>query len=144
MGIAISTKQAYSEVDEFLNIISAENRNKVPQYLRELFNKEKDESYIKGIRPDIPINKQELKEETLAIIALLNLEYWCQDEIERQRLKEVYERNDERNKQYLQLDFNPEQVFKAKEIVTSNVPSVKNKESKFKKMLNKLKIWLFK
>ena len=26
MGISVNTRQAYSEIDEFLNIISAENR----------------------------------------------------------------------------------------------------------------------
>ena len=35
------------------------------------------------------IENQKLKEETLGIIALLNLQYWCEDENEKKRLKEV-------------------------------------------------------
>ena len=75
MGVSINTRQAYSEVDEFLGLISNENRNKLPQKLRDFFKEEKDINYIKGINPNIPIKNQELKEETLGIIALLNLQY---------------------------------------------------------------------
>ena len=41
MGISINTRQAYSEIDEFLMLLSVEQRNKVPQKLRELFKQEK-------------------------------------------------------------------------------------------------------
>ena len=87
MGISINTRQAYSEIDEFLGLLSIDQRNMIPQKLRELFSREKDKEYIKGIDPTIPIKEQNLKEETLGLIALLNLEYWCQDELERERLK---------------------------------------------------------
>ncbi len=144
MGISINTRQAYSEIDEFLNIISVENKNKVPEYLRELFNKEKDENYIKGINPNIPIKEQALKEETLAIIAWLNLEYWCQDENEKKRLREIYAKNEERYNELLQIAFNPNDVFKPKEQVKENVPIVKTEESKIKRIINKLKRIFFK
>ena len=144
MGISINTRQAYSEVDEFLNVIGAWNRNKVPEYLREFFNKEKDENYIKGINPNIPIKNQELKEETLAIIAWLNLEYWCQDENEKERLREVYATNEKRYNELLQIDFNSDAIFKPKEQVKENIPIVKTKESKIKRIINKLKNIFFK
>lgn len=37
MSISIKTRQAYSEIDEFLRLLSNEQRNKIPQKLRELF-----------------------------------------------------------------------------------------------------------
>ena len=139
MVISINTRQAYSEVDEFLDIISAENREKVPKYLREFFNKEKDETYIKRIIPSIPIKKQNLKEETLAIIAWLNLEYWCQDKDEKKRLKEVYENNEKKYNELVQVEFSPNEVFKQKEHIIANIPIVKKKESKIKRAIVKLK-----
>ena len=36
MSISISTRQAYSEVDEFLELLSDEQINKIPQKLREV------------------------------------------------------------------------------------------------------------
>ena len=143
MGISINTRQAYSEIDEFLNIISVENKNKVPEYLRELFKKEKDENYIKGIVPSIPIKEQALKEETLAIIAWLNLEYWCQDENEKKRLIEIYAKNEGRYNELLHIAFNPDDVFKPKEQVKENIPIAKKEEPKIKEIINKLKKLFF-
>ena len=37
MNISISTRQAYSEIDEFLDLLSPEKRNKIPQKLQQLF-----------------------------------------------------------------------------------------------------------
>lgn len=112
MGVSINTRQAYSEVDEFLGLISNEHRNKIPKKLREFFREEKDTNYIKGINPNVPIKNQKLKEETLGIIALLNLQYWCEDENEKKRLKEVYAKNEKRYQEYLQVQFIQMKFFK--------------------------------
>lgn len=111
MSISISTRMAYTEVDTFLELLDAEDREKIPKNLRELFKREKDKGYIKYIDSNIPISKQNLKEETLAIIALLNLKYWCDDEIEKERLKKIYEENEikynrEINDNQVGFDFN--------------------------------------
>lgn len=55
MGVSINTRQAYSEIDEFLELLSDEQRNKIPKKLREFFREEKDQTYKKGINPKIPI-----------------------------------------------------------------------------------------
>ena len=60
MEINVQTKQAYSEIDEFLDLLDEKKRNEVPSKLREFFKKEKDESYSKGINPNIPIKEQNL------------------------------------------------------------------------------------
>ena len=92
MGVSINTSQAYSEIDEFLSLLTKEQINKIPLKLREFFKEEKDKEYKKQIDSEIPIKDQNLKSETLAIIAMLNLQYWCEDEQEKERLKKVYGR----------------------------------------------------
>ena len=139
MGVSINTRQAYSEVDEFLGLISNEHRNKIPKKLREFFREEKDTNYIKGINPNVPIKNQKLKEETLGNIALLNLQYWCEDENEKKRLKEVYAKNEKRYQEYLQVQFNPNEIFKKKEHIKESVSIVEYKESIIKKLINKIK-----
>lgn len=141
MGVSINTRQAYSEVDEFLGLISNEHRNKIPKKLREFFREEKDTNYIKGINPNVPIKNQKLKEETLGIIALLNLQYWCEDENEKKRLKEVYAKNEKRYQEYLQVQFNPNEIFKKKEPTQESLSIVEYKESIIKKLVNKIKIY---
>ena len=139
MGVSINTRQAYSEVDEFLGLISNEHRNKIPKKLREFFREEKDTNYKKGINPNVPIKNQKLKEETLGIIALLNLQYWCEDENEKKRLKEVYAKNEKRYQEYLQVQFNPNEIFKKKEPTQESLSIVEYKESIIKKLVNKIK-----
>lgn len=129
MGVSINTRKAYSEIDEFLGLLSDEQRNKIPKKLREFFKEEKDVNYIKGINPQVPIKKQELKEETLGIIALLNLQYWCEDENEKQRLKEVYAKNEKVYQEMLQLAFNPDDIFKKKtQTIEKEEEGVENKQ----------------
>jgi transcriptional regulator with PAS, ATPase and Fis domain len=140
MGVSINTRKAYSEIDEFLGLLSDEQRNKIPQKLREFFKEEKDTTYIKGINPEVPIKNQDLKEETLGIIALLNLQYWCEDEAEKQRLKNVYSKNEEIYQEMLQEKFNPNDIFKKKDIITEEkeetqcLQMVEYKEPLFKRI----------
>ena len=143
MGISINTRQAYSEIDEFLGLISSEHRNKIPQKLRNFFREEKDTNYIKGINPNIPIKQQELKEETLGIIALLNLKYWCEDENEKRRLKEIYAKNEKIYQEYLQMQYNPNEIFKKKEPIKEKLSMVEYKETIIKRIINKIKKMFF-
>lgn len=144
MEISINTRQAYSEINEFLGLLNDEQRNKVPQKLRDLFLKERDDTYIKNINPRIPIKDQNLKEETLALIALLNLQYWCEDEAEKQRLRNVYSKNEEVYQEMLREKFNPNDIFKKKNIgkeekkEVQNLQMVEYKKPLFKKLLTKL------
>ncbi len=91
--ISKRTRIAYSEIDAFLDLLDDETRNKVPYKLLELFKREKDKEYVKYIDPDIPIKDQNLQKETIDIIAFLHLNYWCEDENEKQRLIKVYKEN---------------------------------------------------
>lgn len=147
MGISQTTRQAYSEIDEFLSLLTDEKREQIPVKLREFFKEEKDKNYTKGIKLDIPVKDQNFKEETLAIIALLNLEYWCQDEEEKEKLRKIYDNNEKIYKEMLQVEFKPDDVFKKKNVVIENenneqvapVSMVEYKESVFKRVLNKIK-----
>lgn len=118
MSIMIKTRQAYSEIDEFLGLLSEEQRNEIPKKLRDFFKEEKDQEYFKNIDKDIPIKDQNLKEETLAIIALLNLQYWCKDEEEKKRLQEIYAQNEKEYQDILYEKYNPNDIFKKKEETT--------------------------
>ena len=42
MSVSIKTRQAYSEIDEFLGLLTEEQRNEIPKKLREFFKEEKD------------------------------------------------------------------------------------------------------
>ena len=115
MGLSISTRQAYTEIDTFIELLDEYNRNKIPKKLREYFKSEKDINYIKNINPNQPIKEQNLKEETLALIAMLNLQYWCEDESEKQKFKSIYEENEKKYQAELREKYNPDNIFKNKQ-----------------------------
>ena len=146
MSIMIKTRQAYSEIDEFLGLLSEEQRNEIPKKLRDFFKEEKDQEYFKNIDKDISIKDQNLKEETLAIIALLNLQYWCKDEEEKKRLQEIYAQNEKEKQDMLYEKYNPNDIFKKKEGTTiennneikEKMQMVEYKEPVFKRIINKI------
>lgn len=146
MSIMTKTRQAYSEIDEFLGLLSEEQRNEIPKKLRDFFKEEKDQEYFKNIDKDISIKDQNLKEETLAIIALLNLQYWCKDEEEKKRLQEIYAQNEKEYQDMLYEKYNPNDIFKKKEGTTiennneikEKMQMVEYKDSVFKRIINKI------
>lgn len=146
MSVSMQTRQAYSEIDEFLRLLSEKKRNEIPKKLREFFKEEKDKEYFKNIDINIPIKDQNLRKETLAIIALLNLQYWCKDETEKKRLQAIYAQNEKEYQDMLYEKYNPNDIFKKKdEIITENnietkenMQMVEYKEPIFKKIINKI------
>lgn len=117
MSISTKTRQAYSEIDEFISLLTIEEQNEIPKKLREFFKEQKDSKYVKNINPNVPIKKQNLLEETLALIAMLNLQYWCKDENEKKRLKSVYAENERKYQDELREKYNPDNLFKNKQRV---------------------------
>ena len=154
--LSVNTRQAYTEIDNFIELLDEYNRNKVPKKLREFFKREKDNTYTKIIDPNIPIKEQNLKEETLALIAMLNLQYWCEDEEEKQRLKKIYSDNEIKHQQKLREMYNPEDVFKTKqkqeqieneissEEIKENVSMVEYKKETFTEKIKKFFAKIFK
>ena len=151
MELSINTRQAYSEVDEFLGLVTEEEKNQIPKKLRDFFREEKDINYHKNINPNIPIKEQNLKEETLAIIALLMIQYWYKDESKKQKLLEVLDENERKYQEALKEKYNPDKIFNNKndnnafddtvpenEEISVGMQIVEYKEPIFKRIVNKI------
>ena len=149
MELSINTRQAYSEIDEFLDLVTEEEKNQIPKKLRDFFREEKDINYHKDINPDIPIKEQNLKEETLAIIALLMLQYWYKDESKKQKLLEVLNENERKYQEELREKYNPDNIFKnnkkentieinVDEDISIGMQIIEYKEPIFKRIINKI------
>lgn len=115
MSVSMKTRQAYSEIDEFIGLLTVNKQNEIPKKLRDFFKEQKDKEYVKNINPNIPIKEQNLLEETLALIAMLNLQYWCKDEQEKERLKNIYAENERKYQDELREKYNPDNLFKNKQ-----------------------------
>lgn len=140
--------KAYAEVDEILSFMEDVYIDKIPKKLRELFKNERLEDYKPNIDPKIPLDEQKLQKKTFSILAMLNLNYWCEDEKEKQDLIAIYAEND-RKKEELREKYNLDNLFKKKETeqkieepqknTAENTVLVEYKEEKFfKKLIKKI------
>ena len=80
---------AYSEVCTILNMLEDEYKERVPKNVMDFFEEERDKEYNPIIDVNIPLEKQNLKRKTLVLLAILNLNYWCDSEEEKQEKQEI-------------------------------------------------------
>ena len=111
--------KAYSEVYEILQLLDKVYVNKIPQKFLNLIEKEKDINYIPNIRPNIPLENQHLLEDTINILAMLKIDYWCSDENEKLELIKLFNDNERIYQDTLRQKYNADNLFKNIESLTS-------------------------
>ena len=136
MTISINTREAYAEVDNFIECLDSCDKNKVPESIRKYFKKEKSKNYNKIIDVYQPIKDQNLKDETLAIIAMLNLKYWCDDEEEKKRLMTIYSENEKKYQNELKEKYDIEKIFEER-----NNKKLENYQEKNLSKIKKESFW---
>ena len=92
-------KKAYAEVYQILNTIEIELSKKIPKELRDFFATQSDKYHVQGL--DYSIEDGKLLDETLAIIAFLNLKYWVNDPEEYDKLIKIYKENEEKIREFI-------------------------------------------
>lgn len=143
MELTAKNRKMFSELDEFLSLLSVEERNAIPEEEREFYKTEKDKEYVKSIDINKPLSEQNLMIETLSAIAVLNLKYWCKNEEEKNILKKKYYENEMKHQEVLREKYNPNNIFSntlEKENDRQIVSVEENaKDSLWIKIINKLK-----
>ena len=129
----IKTKEIYSEVYQVLNLLGNEYIDKLPNRLFNLLKEKRNVNYNPQYTEDIPLNKQNIKKESIAIIALIHLNYWCEDEKEKYELKQILKNNENKYQQELRNKYNPENI------VENQTSIIEYKEPLYKKFINKIK-----
>lgn len=138
----IKTKEIYSEVYQVLNLLGNEYIDRLPNSLFNMLKEKRDIDYNPQYIEDIPLNEQNIKKETLSIIALLHLNYWCENEKEKLELKQMLKNNENRYQQELRNKYNPDDIFKKhkqEKIIENQVSMIEYKESLFKRFISKIK-----
>ena len=134
--------KAYAEVYSILNFVDEYYVNKISSKFIEYIYHKKDDNYIPNIDMSIPLEEQELQEDTVNILAMIKYNYWCETEEEKQKLIDILNKNEEKYQLELREKYNPENIFKKPEVESQNQENmavVQYKESFFKKLINKIK-----
>lgn len=138
-------KIAYSEVLAIINLMEEKYKNKIPNSVLQIFKDEKKENYNPVINIEESFLNQNLQRETLVILAILNLNYWCENEQEKTDLLKEYAENDKIKEEKLRKMYNPDNMFKNKNTEriseNENKQLIEYKENMFKKIWNKIKIF---
>lgn len=136
---------AYAEIDEILNLLEDKYREKVPEKVRTFFKEEKMVDYKPTIDVNTPLIQQNLKRETIVLLAILNINYWCENEEEKQFFLNELAKNEEEKKR-LEEKYNPDNLFKNNNDVSpdkivgpQNISMVEyKKQGIFKRILDKI------
>lgn len=118
-------REAYVEVLEILKYMDKRDVAKIPLDLREFFERNASEEYEFLIDKSIPLEQHILKENTINILAMLNINYWCEDEKHKQELLRKYHENDIEKEEKLKSKYNTDNLFKKER----KIISVSNQEN---------------
>lgn len=137
----VETQKIYSELYQILNLLGDEYINKLPPSLFSMLKEKRDINYNPVYLEDIQLDKQNIKKETISIIVLLYLNYWCENEKEKAELNQLLKNNENKYQNEIRNKYNPDNLFKKhnKNIVQNELAIVNYKESKIKKFINKIK-----
>lgn len=105
---------ACSEVYCLLEILGDSYKNKLPIRFLEFINQNRKEEF------SLEINENEdeytnlkISKDGLVLISFLNLKYWVEDETEKQRLIEIYKKNDEKSEENINRYKDPDWLKKS-------------------------------
>ena len=123
-----------------------EYKEKIPKKLMKLFEENSAEDYEFHLDLTRPLQEQELNSKTLALLAMLNLNYWCETEEEKQELIKHYTENERKYQEELRKKYNTDNIFqknnkenKQEETTEEQVSLVEHRESVIRKLINKIK-----
>lgn len=137
------SKRVYSETYAILQLLQEEFLSKIPSNLIEILKTEKDDTYDVNINPNIPLEEQNLHPDTISLLAMLKVDYWCEDEKEKQELLEIFNKNEEEEQNDLRKQYNPDNLFenkKREDIKNENSQElIEYKETRFIRIINQIR-----
>ena len=141
----VQTQEIYSEVYSILNLLGESYIKKLPVSLFYMIKEEKRQDYNPKYDSKINLEQQNMKRETLSMIALFHLNYWCNSDEEKNELKTLFKTNEEKHQAEIREKYNPDNLFKKRStqqeeyVVTKEVAMVEYKEPFLKRIFNKIK-----
>ena len=141
-------RKAYTEVSKVLSYMDPRYVEMIPQKFKTLLENEKILDYTPYIDLNLPLAKQNFQRETFIILAILNLNYWCESKERKKILIAIYAENDKKREKAIKEKYNPDNLFKSKKNINNQIVKksqeeislIKYKEKNFiLKLIDKIK-----
>lgn len=127
--------QVYSEVYALIKLAGKDYENMLPDKVMKIIDIKRDRNYTPIYSIDIPLEKQNIQKDSLAMLANIEYNYWCKTENEkRQFLNELKQIDIDSEKKLREL-YNPDNIFRKNNQSTQNnteeVAMIEVKEEKW-------------
>ena len=138
--VGVNIKEIYSEVYSILDLLGDKYIKRLPKNLYNLIKNEKLNTYNPKYDISIPLDEQNIKKDSLSMSALFHLNYWCESDIDKKELREIFDKNEKCYQEEIREKYNPDNIFKKNEQPKENaVAMIEYKESIMTKIINKIK-----
>ena len=141
-------ENAYTEVNCILELLGEQYIKKVPQKVLDVIYSNKNENYKFDLNLKNEISKINISRNALIIISILNLKYWEENDSEKLKLKNVYDKNEQvyqakinryKNDNWLNKDIEKTSTVKETNLIVMEDNTIWNKIKMFiKKSAKKL------
>lgn len=137
-----SYAKAYTEVLEIISHFSKEEYSKIPERKIKYFKENMDKNYIYTINPEKDLSMQYISKEANAILISLFRDYFA-TESQKERLKELLNKNQEVSDENKRKKYNPDDIFHKEKIDNNRkndeIQILEIKESFFSKFIQFIK-----
>ena len=110
----LKTKEIYSEVYEILILLGDSFINRLPKELFDIVKREKSNSYKPKYDISCCLETQNIQRQSIAMLALFYLNYWCESEEEKNMLRKIFKDNEIKYQEELKGKYNCDNIFKKK------------------------------
>lgn len=140
---------AFAEVIQVLKYFDREYVMKIPIEILQYFKEHQKKGFVINIDKDDIFNKNNISRDGLALLACLDLKYWCTEE-EKDNMKKIYIENEIKYQEELSKKSEYNNIFKKeKNFIRGEKDDIKEKslieykkENIFTKIKNKILIFL--
>lgn len=137
--VSIKYGEAAVEVLDILNHTREEDVKKIPKKFMEFLQNNKSKTYISNLDHTKDIKEMELKPETEAILGLIYMKYWANEE-EKAQFQERIKKNEIAYQEDLKAKYNTDNLFKQKDFENKEeLPTVIKQKSFLQKIIDKIK-----
>lgn len=136
--VNVEYNEAMAEVCDILENMEEEYVNKIPEKFREFLNKNKSEQYKPNLDHTKRISDINLMDKTKDILAVMYMDYWC-DEEKKKECEKILEENQKVYDELINKKYDVDNLFTKKENIEALTINAEKKQSLFSKVINFIK-----